>query len=282
MSTGILVGGIGLFLPIIIILLILFLPGILKKRKEAKERKKKEAEEEELRIRRLRAEDLASRGLPGGSGRAPALNGANAHRPAMAAPMTTPHLPPTSDRTPAPRDEGYIRPTEKKKARKDKKKILRADGKSLEHRMKEEELRHSLTVKDHHKGKHWEKEKNKALEKEAKKVFTGQQIKEPEPVPAPIPSPTEILHEEKPDDDVVPTVEDVLKDIPTMGDEGMKEIPTWDEDEGEEKLPTWGEEEISMADMPKEEHPFTGISEVSEYEETEDLEELEELEDFEE
>jgi fibronectin type 3 domain-containing protein len=282
MSTGILVGGVGLLLPIMIILLILFLPGILKKRKEAQERKRKEAEEEELRIRRMRAEGLASRGLPGGSGRLPALNGGTADRPAMAAPMTTPHLPPTSERAPTPHDEGYIRPTEKKKAKKDKKKILRADGKSLEHRMKEEELRHSLTVKDHHKGKHWEKEKNKALEEEAKKVFTGQQIKEPEPVPAPIPSPTEILHEEKPDDDVVPTVEDVLKDIPTMGDEGMKEIPTWDEDEGEEKLPTWGEEEISMADMPKEEHPFTGISEVSEYEEIEDLEELEELEDFEE
>ena len=261
--------------------MILLIPGFLKKRKEEQERKKKDAEEEELHIRRMRAEGLANRGLPGMHQGAPALGGSVHQRPAMAPAMTAPTLPPSREPEPAPTttgDGGYIRPTEMKKAKKDKKKILRADGKSMEHRRKEEEQRDSLGVKDHHKGKKWEEESKKILKEEAKNVFTGQQTHQAAPAPAPAPAPAAPpsapapvqipKEEEEPiDEGAIPTVSEVLKDIPEWGD-GEEGSP--------EDIPTWGEEEPPVTDMPQAEPPSIDEEEI------EELDEIEEIEDFEE
>ncbi|MGA1820138.1 MAG: fibronectin type III domain-containing protein, partial [Thermoplasmatota archaeon] len=271
---AVMAGAIGLTLPLIIILLVLFLPGYLQKRREIKERKKKEAEEEELRIRRMRAEEMAARGLPGRIAGGIGLGG-RAQHPSMAPPPPIHDLPPVQE--PAGEEKGYIRPKEMKKERRDKKKVLRADGKSLEHREKEEDLRHSLRSRDDHKGKHWEEERKKALEEESRKVFTGQQFEEPPAAPAPR---GEEMPEEPEDDGIVPTVEDVMKEMPSMSGGALEfdeDIPTWGEEEGEPV------EDIPMAKIP-EVRPGSAedIEEYEELDELEELEELDELDDYEE
>ncbi|MGA1872434.1 MAG: fibronectin type III domain-containing protein [Thermoplasmatota archaeon] len=279
----IMAGAVGIVIPLFIVGLVLVLPGVMRRRKEAKEKKKKEAEEEEMRIRRMRAEEMAARGLPGKGIGAPALGGMAHQAPALAAPS------PMSDgaeRSETEKDKadtcktcdtdsGYIRPSErKKKEKKDRSKVLRSDGKSLEHREKEEELRHTLRSRDDHRGKHWEEKRRKILEEEARKVFTGQQTEEHEPAEAPEPAPeppSEVAEEEK---DTVPTVEDVLRDVPVWG-EGEKEsdeIPTWDEDEGESA------DEIPLAKEPEIEVPDLVSEDIEEMEELEELEELDEYE----
>ncbi|MGA1847821.1 MAG: fibronectin type III domain-containing protein, partial [Thermoplasmatota archaeon] len=266
------VSVVALLIPLIISLMVLFLPGFLAKRRERREKRRKEIEEEELNIRRMRAEGLASKGA------APALSGMAHIRPALAAPTHAPEVgrKPETPVADAAADSGYIRPSDmKKKTKKDRAKVLRSDGKSLEHREKEEERRHTLAGKDHDKGKEWEQEKKRILEEEARSVFTGQQIHEEEGKPVKAPTPVEPPEDLDLDVGPVPTVEEVLK-----------EMPEWDEDREEEEIPDWGgedyQEEIPLADVPPEPVDIDEIDEVEEMDDLEELDELDEVDEFEE
>ncbi|MBN1391073.1 MAG: fibronectin type III domain-containing protein [Candidatus Thermoplasmatota archaeon] len=261
-------GGIGIFIPIVILMLVLFLPGYLGRRREKKERMAREAKEDELRIRRMRAEELAGRSYRNGLRGAPAFEGTVHHHPAMNAPVNIPVLPHAQDL--GGKAGGYIRPNEKKKGHRDRKNVLRADGKSLEHRMKEEDLKDSLVSKDDHKGKHWESERRKVLEEEASKVFTGQQADERSSGIGPGSSDEGTGENER---QVAPTIEGLIDDM-----------PVWDEDE---EIPTWGEEAEEIEEIPLAKVPGTlarlGIvHDIDDMEELEELDELEELEELEE
>lgn len=261
-ATMLIFGLVGAIVPLIIFLLVIFLPGYLKRRKDRQEEKKKKEEEEEKRLRQERAENLLNQPK-----RAPALSTSMA---SMTGPR--PDLPPVRTEIPPEKekvegDGGYIRPADRKKdSKKDKKTILRADGKSLEHREQEEERRHSLSSKTYEGSHEWEHEKNKVLKKESEEVFTGQQkdkhaeekMKAPPPVSAPVgsepPAPPEMV------DQQAPVVEDI---------------------------PDWGEDEIPLSDPPQEEtgkddfQCETGEDDdvdcIEEIDEVEELEELEEL-----
>lgn len=248
------IGAVALLIPVLLALLVLFLPGFLRRRREKSEIKRKEREEEELKLRRMRAEGMASKGAgPMGLGAAPGMSTlpGGSGIPSISAAQTQGELPPSQE---FGKDEGYIRPSDRKKKKRDRNKVLRADGRSLEHRMKEEDLRHTLRAKDQDRGREWEEEKKKILEKEARTVFTGQQMDEEE-------ARDDLEPEERP----VPTVEDV-----------MKEVPEWDEDQ-EEDIPDWGAEEwkdeIPLADEPSEPEI---IDEIEEFDELEEFDEFEE------
>jgi predicted phage tail protein len=228
----------ALSIPLLILFAIAFLPGYLRKRRERMER-----EEEESR-RRRELEGVSGHRLPKLSvpaiGAAP--NGASGmkHLPPPAAPKV--------DETTT--GEGYIRPSDMKKKKKDRKAVLRADGKSIRERETE---KHLTELKSNGKEVHekYKEEMEEALKKEAESVFTGQQLEGPAP----------------------PEIEGGFKAAPAPS---MRPQPLDDD----ENIPTWNDQDDSdvkreeyVEDVPMAEPPDGKDEEIEEIEELEELEE---------
>ncbi|MEA3558272.1 MAG: fibronectin type III domain-containing protein, partial [Candidatus Thermoplasmatota archaeon] len=269
-GTALLYGAISAFIPLAIVLMIIILPGYLRKRKERKEEKLKAAEEEEKRIRQMRAENLL------GPKRPPSLAPAGVPMAIPGAPLTA-NLPPVRQQEHVPlqdkQDEGYIRPTDIKKKVKDKKKILRADGRSIEYREKEDEMRQNLRTKNYQGSHEWEHEHKKVLEKEAKNVFTGQQLDHsvgPEMKAAPAPMQTPPAPEMQGPEGNIP-----MQKPPVTGGTDQGEKATEPDNiarKEEEQPPVWGESEDDNVPLSQPPEDPENLDEVEEIEELEEME----------
>jgi type II secretory pathway pseudopilin PulG len=250
---------VALIIPIVVLLLAAYLPGYLKMRRERKER---EAAEAKLAIERQSTRQLAGARAPGlpSAGYSPnQLGNASTMNSQMRQLPPSPQPAPQPSSQPAGDDGGYIRPTDMKKKRADKKKVLRSDGKSMEEKEQEKhisELR-SNGSKDHHD---WKDDKKKALEKEADSIFTGQQPGEAPKMKAP---PKDIPMEREP---LECDVADDVKEEEVPGSEPP-----------EESIPDWNCQEVPVQDEPPviDEEPSFDEDDIDELEEVEELEELE-------
>jgi hypothetical protein len=234
---------ISLILPIIIFVLMVVVPRVQRKRREEEERRKAEEEQRKKQEEIKREKLLAETSTHHAFSPAPMAQGLSA-----GSPTALPSPPDTSQRVEQTKEEsGYIRPSERKKKKKDKKTVLRSDGKSLETRERDHHPVMSAPIKSKSDDRFYE-EKRKILEEEAKKVFTGEQD-----------------HREEIGEEEIPTVM-----APPEYEPAVSEEP-----EPEEDIPEWGEE-IPFTEPPEDDE---GV----EYDEDlEELEELEEFEDFEE
>jgi len=241
-----------LILPILVLIIAAYLPKYLKNKREREEREK----ESKLAIERQSQRQLAGRVAPGLPPAGYSTGQLGSH-PQMASQMR--QLPPTSAPEPTPQEStvpgGYIRPTDIKKKRADKKTVLRSDGRSLQEKEKEKHFT-ELTSNKNEERKDWHPHKEEVLKKEAANVFTGQQpAHEPAPAPAPKPQP-----------------EPKVKDVPKMDDDVPgSEPPAMD-------IPEWDSEELPIEDPPvKEEAPVIEDEDIDELEEIEELEEMEDI-----
>ncbi|MCK5772453.1 MAG: fibronectin type III domain-containing protein, partial [Thermoplasmata archaeon] len=248
MAAGL--GALAFILPLIIILAVIFLPGVIRKRREEKERLRmkmdaKEALDREknlLATRRggpLLNGSVGAPGLPPvGHQAAPSLHALN---PAAVGPAGNGSL-----------DEGYIRPSDlKKRKAKDRSKLLRSDGKSLSHR--ESDISGPDTMKVTEKKEDWHEHRRKVLEKEASSTFIGHQDEVIKP-----PGEENIQEDEvikPPKEDIEPVLDIV-----------------------EEKIPDWSEGDMEMSSPPDPGDPHLEPDVDINIPQEEELEELEEME----
>ena len=131
---ALLVAAISFIVPLIIVLLIIFLPGMIRNMKRKNEEaRKKRLEEEEKAKKAKEAEAFAlaaksmQRNLPLGGARPMGLPVAPMPAPSsQAPPAQEPKVASTAS------GHGYIRPSERKRSRKDMKGVLRSDGRTVE------------------------------------------------------------------------------------------------------------------------------------------------------
>ena len=247
MAAGL--GALAFILPLIIIIAIIFLPGIIKKRREEKERLRMERDAKEA-LEREQNLLATRRGSPllNGSVGAPSLPPiGHQAAPSMHALNPAFHHGQGGPVGNTSQDEGYTRPKDQKKKRKDKSKLLRSDGKSLLQR-EESDINDLKTQKEDVKKEDWHEHRQKVLEKEASSTFIG--------------------HQEDPVKEraVEPPKEEEIDPVPDIMQGG--EIPDWSE----------GDMEISSPPDPRDPHLTPEMDkEIPLEEELEELEEMEEV-----
>ncbi|MGA1821713.1 MAG: fibronectin type III domain-containing protein [Thermoplasmatota archaeon] len=235
----------ALMIPVIIFALAAVIPRIRQKRREKEERRKAEEEERKIQEKIKKEKLLSDTSSVRAFGRAPTAQPLPKGAAASSLPSgdeAAPQIEKTRE------DHGYIRPAESKKKKKDRKTVLRSDGKSIETREKEHHPVMSAPIRST-KDDRFSEERRRVLEEESKKVFTGQQEEGP--------------------------VESPEEEIPPFMAGPEYEPAVMDEPESIEDIPEWGEE-IPLSEPPADEDE--GIEFDDELEEMEELDEFEELE----
>ncbi len=246
MAAGL--GALAFILPLIIILAVIFLPGIIRKRREEREKVRMEREAKEA-LERENNLLATGRGSPLLNGRigAPGLPPIG-HQvaPSLHALNPASHQVQNGAAGNGGADEGYIRPKDQRKKKKDRSKILRSDGKSLSHR-EEGDFSEPKTGKEDKKKEDWHVDRQKIIEKEAGSTFIGHQ-------------------------------EDMVKEEVIKPPEKEETDPVLDIMEGDD-IPDWSEYEMEMASPPDPDDPhISPDADIPRQQELEELEELEEME----